>query len=237
MLFMIIERFRAGNPDAVGARFRSLGRLMPENAGLTYVASWMTTDGSACYQLMEAPSRQSLDGWIANWDDLVDFQVIPVQSGVLGRPPACLGPHRGRGIPAAVPVDYTAHSTRTIPQPPASTTTRFGLSRELTTPSSPRQHMPLVHHIETEAVSMRPDLLHASTALPLHCSPRPPPAFRRHASHGAAGGAQPADQSTNFPPTPSSSSPLPIPHSPFPNPTKIQTPPFTTPTRYRTLHP
>ena len=80
MLFMVIERFRAGNPDAVGARFRSVGRLMPENAGLVYVSSWMTTDGSACYQLMEAPTRQSLDGWIANWQDLVDFEVIPVQT-------------------------------------------------------------------------------------------------------------------------------------------------------------
>ncbi|MGH7133908.1 MAG: DUF3303 domain-containing protein, partial [Phycisphaerales bacterium] len=76
MLFMVIERFRAGNPAAVGERFRVRGRLMPETPGLAYVASWMTTDGSCCYQLMESPDRAALDPWLNNWRDLVDFEVI-----------------------------------------------------------------------------------------------------------------------------------------------------------------
>jgi hypothetical protein len=78
MLYMVIETFRAGNPDAVGTRFKAQGRLMPDGAGLTYLSSWMTADGTRCYQLMDAPSRSALDSWIANWLDLVDFEVVPV---------------------------------------------------------------------------------------------------------------------------------------------------------------
>jgi len=80
MLFMVIERFLAGNPDAVGTRFKQRGRLMPDAAGLVYIASWMTADGTACYQVMEAPSRSAFDGWIANWADLVDFEITEVKT-------------------------------------------------------------------------------------------------------------------------------------------------------------
>ncbi len=75
---MVIEHFKGGDPGAVGERFRKLGRLMPEGRGVAYVASWMAADGSKCYQLMEAPARADLDPWIANWADLVDFEVEPV---------------------------------------------------------------------------------------------------------------------------------------------------------------
>lgn len=80
MLYMVIETFRSGDPDEVGARFQARGRLIPEDAGLEYVASWMTADGSRCYQLMNAPSRGSFNGWIANWADLVDFEVVEVKT-------------------------------------------------------------------------------------------------------------------------------------------------------------
>ncbi|MCW5766597.1 MAG: DUF3303 family protein [Phycisphaeraceae bacterium] len=75
---MVIERFRAGNPDAVGQRFRARGRLMPDGAPIAYVASWMTSDGAACYQLMEAPNAAALEPWMNAWRDLVDFEVVPV---------------------------------------------------------------------------------------------------------------------------------------------------------------
>ncbi len=78
MLFMVIERFRSGNPLAVGERFQRLGRLMPENLGLTYVTSWMATGGDSCYQVMQAPDRAALDPWLASWTDLVDFEVVPI---------------------------------------------------------------------------------------------------------------------------------------------------------------
>jgi hypothetical protein len=80
MLFMVIETFRSGTPDAVGERFRSHGRQIPEGSGVTYVTSWMAADGTRCFQVMEAPSRGSLDPWLSAWKDLVDFEVIPVKT-------------------------------------------------------------------------------------------------------------------------------------------------------------
>lgn len=80
MLFMVIERFKNGDWRAVGERFRARGRMMPEGSGATYVASWLSTDGRVCYQLMDAPTRGALDGWIANWSDLVEFEVIEVET-------------------------------------------------------------------------------------------------------------------------------------------------------------
>lgn len=71
MLFMVIERFKQGNPKPVGQRFRNCGRMLPE--GVTYQASWVDTAGSRCFQIMEAPSPESLNNWVARWDDLVDF--------------------------------------------------------------------------------------------------------------------------------------------------------------------
>lgn len=68
--------FRGGNPRPVYARFRERGRLAPD--GLTYVNSWVTDDLTRCYQVMDSPSRAVLDEWIRAWEDLVDFEVIPV---------------------------------------------------------------------------------------------------------------------------------------------------------------
>jgi hypothetical protein len=75
MLFMIIERFRDGAAP-VYARFRDRGRLAPPE--LRYVNSWVTGDLSTCYQIMECEKKESLEQWIAAWDDIVDFEVVPV---------------------------------------------------------------------------------------------------------------------------------------------------------------
>lgn len=76
MHFMIIERFKGGNAEPVYRRFRERGRLAPD--GLRYVGSWVTDDLKVCYQVMECDERRLVDEWIANWNDLVDFEVIPV---------------------------------------------------------------------------------------------------------------------------------------------------------------
>ena len=76
MLFLVIERFKLGDPKAVGERFNKQGRMLPE--GVTYQASWMDTSGSRCYQLMEAASVNALRPWTRNWDDLIEFEVVPV---------------------------------------------------------------------------------------------------------------------------------------------------------------
>lgn len=73
---MILERFRDGDPAPVYRRFRDRGRLAPD--GLRYVSSWVTEDLRLCYQVMECDERALLDQWIAQWDDIVDFEVIPV---------------------------------------------------------------------------------------------------------------------------------------------------------------
>ena len=76
MLFMVIERFKNGDPAPVGERFQKRGRMLPE--GVTYHASWVDRASSRCFQVMEAPGPESLQPWIGEWDDLVDFEVIPV---------------------------------------------------------------------------------------------------------------------------------------------------------------
>jgi len=76
MLYMIIERFRGGDPVPVYRRFRDQGRMAPE--GLTYISSWVTGDLTTCYQVMETEDRALLDQWIAAWNDLTKFEVIPV---------------------------------------------------------------------------------------------------------------------------------------------------------------
>jgi uncharacterized protein DUF3303 len=76
MLFMVIETFKGGNSKAVGERFATNGRMLPD--GVAYHASWVDPTGNRCFQIMEASNRESLDAWITRWNDLVDFQVIPV---------------------------------------------------------------------------------------------------------------------------------------------------------------
>lgn len=76
MLYMILEHYRGGDPLPVYRRFRDRGRLAPE--GLRYVASWVTEDLAHCYQVMECDDPALLHRWIARWEDLVEFEIIPV---------------------------------------------------------------------------------------------------------------------------------------------------------------
>jgi uncharacterized protein DUF3303 len=78
VLYMIVEHFRAGNAVPVYRRFRDEGRMAPE--GLRYVASWVTDDLRRCFQVMECEDRQLLAQWMACWEDLIDFEIIPVMT-------------------------------------------------------------------------------------------------------------------------------------------------------------
>jgi hypothetical protein len=75
-LYMVIEHFKGGDAVPVYRRFRDRGRLAP--AGLSYVSSWVDTKLERCFQLMETDDPALLDQWIAQWRDLVDFEVFPV---------------------------------------------------------------------------------------------------------------------------------------------------------------
>ena len=74
MLYIIVETFK--DAPAVYRRFRERGRLAPD--GLNYIHSWVTPDVTRCYQVMECADRRLLDEWLANWRDIVDFEVVPV---------------------------------------------------------------------------------------------------------------------------------------------------------------
>lgn len=76
MLYMILESYKDGDPIPVYRRLRDRGRSLP--AGLEYRGSWITEDLTRCFQVMECDDRAVLDEWIAAWQDLVDFEVIPV---------------------------------------------------------------------------------------------------------------------------------------------------------------
>jgi len=78
MLYMIIERFKEGAAQEIYRRFREKGRMMPE--GLGYVSSWIDLDFKVCWQLMQTEDFALFDRWIANWDDLMDFEIVPVRT-------------------------------------------------------------------------------------------------------------------------------------------------------------
>jgi hypothetical protein len=80
MLFMVIERFRDGDPAPVGERFARRGRLMPP--GVVYHSSWVDPEAGRCFQLMEAPDAEALRPWTDAWEDLVEFEVVPVVTSV-----------------------------------------------------------------------------------------------------------------------------------------------------------
>ncbi len=76
MQYMIIERFRTGKEKEMYQRFADKGRMLPP--GVTYINSWIDESVTVCYQVMEAESVAQLELWIGNWNDLVDFEIIPV---------------------------------------------------------------------------------------------------------------------------------------------------------------
>ncbi|HEX6717817.1 MAG TPA: DUF3303 family protein [Pyrinomonadaceae bacterium] len=75
---MIIEHFKNCDPVPVYQRFRERGRLAPDK--VQYVSSWIDEKLERCFQLMEAADIGYINEWIANWSDIVDFEVYPVMS-------------------------------------------------------------------------------------------------------------------------------------------------------------
>jgi hypothetical protein len=76
MLFMVIERFKNRDAAPVYERYREQGRMMPD--GLSYINSWVEPDFARCFQLMECDDPELLAQWTLNWEDLVDFEIVPV---------------------------------------------------------------------------------------------------------------------------------------------------------------
>jgi hypothetical protein len=78
MLYMVLETFKEGAAPEVYRRARERGRLMPE--GLRYVSSWIDLGFERCFQVMETDDPSLFDLWIAEWADLVEFEVVAVQT-------------------------------------------------------------------------------------------------------------------------------------------------------------
>ena len=77
MLFMVIEHFGGRErAAAVYRRFRERGRMAPD--GLRYVDSWDEQGFERCFQLMECEDPRLLEQWTACWQDLVEFEIVPV---------------------------------------------------------------------------------------------------------------------------------------------------------------
>ena len=78
MLYMVIERFHEGRAADVYRRFRDKGRMAP--ATVRYVSSWVDLEFRRCFQVMDAEREEDLREWMSHWDDIVDFEVIPVRT-------------------------------------------------------------------------------------------------------------------------------------------------------------
>jgi hypothetical protein len=76
MMFMVIETFRNQDGKAVYERLRERGRQMPD--GLKFVNSWVSADLTRCFQLMEADDVSQFQRWVAEWQDLMAFEIVPV---------------------------------------------------------------------------------------------------------------------------------------------------------------
>ena len=79
MQFMVVGRFRHQDAKAIYRRLRERGRMMPE--GLTFISSFVAADFSRCFQLMECSDLTLLQQWVAQWSDIMEFDIVPVVAG------------------------------------------------------------------------------------------------------------------------------------------------------------
>jgi len=101
MLFVVIERYRAGQAPEVYRRFRERGRMAPD--GVRYVSSWVDLEFRRCFQVMEAPDPAALSAWTKHWDDLVDFEIVPVRTSEQAS--EAIARHEATSLPIACTLD------------------------------------------------------------------------------------------------------------------------------------
>ena len=73
---MVIEKFKNCDAKPIYRRFLEKGRMMPE--GLIYKDSWVEVNFDRCFQLMECDDVSLLQQWIIQWQDLIEFEIVPV---------------------------------------------------------------------------------------------------------------------------------------------------------------
>lgn len=82
MLFMVVEKFRNQDGKAIYRKLQK-GRGLPD--GLKFVASYVTADLGRCFQLMETDDITLFQKWIADWQEVDEFEVVPVVEGKVTR--------------------------------------------------------------------------------------------------------------------------------------------------------
>lgn len=78
MLFMVVEKLKNQDGRAVYRKLQK-GRGLPD--GLEFVASYVTADLGRCFQLMRTDDITLFQKWIADWQEVVEFEVVPVVEG------------------------------------------------------------------------------------------------------------------------------------------------------------
>jgi hypothetical protein len=74
--YIMVERYKEGCFDAIYERYNSQGRMFPD--GLHYLNSWVSKDKNICFQLMESNNIELFYTWFQNWEDLIDFELFPI---------------------------------------------------------------------------------------------------------------------------------------------------------------
>ena len=72
---LLIRDFSQG-AKPIYKRFHQRGRQAPD--GLTYLDSWIDAGLGRCFQLMECDDLALIQRWVAGWEDLARFEVVPV---------------------------------------------------------------------------------------------------------------------------------------------------------------
>ena len=72
--YMVVEHIK--DAAAVYQRLWDRGRMLP--SGLVPVSAWFHEDVERSYRLMQTDDRRLLDEWMANWNDLIEFEVYAV---------------------------------------------------------------------------------------------------------------------------------------------------------------
>ncbi len=74
--FWAVEKFKNRDARAVYKRSGEQGRMLPD--GLKYVDSWVEANFDRCFQLMECDDLRLFQQWVIRWQDLIDFEIVPV---------------------------------------------------------------------------------------------------------------------------------------------------------------
>jgi hypothetical protein len=78
MLFMVSYSLRPDVRDITQNRFKTTGGL--PGAGVKMLGRWHAVGGNRGYTLAESSDGIALGKWLQDWTDLLEFDVVPVNT-------------------------------------------------------------------------------------------------------------------------------------------------------------